>query len=1793
VAARDQEEMAMADSIEPIAVVGMACRLPGARDIEEYWRVLAAGQETVSFFSEEQLRAAGVSEKDIADPDYVPAAPLMPDVDQFDADLFGMTAAEARLCDPQIRVLIEMCHAALENAGYDPFGMADSVGVYGTVGMNGYLRQSREANPELLSGSAAMLPYILNLPDYAATQVSYKLDLRGPSMTVLTACSSSLVAVHLAAQALRAGDCDAALAGGAVVELPLGHGHRRTPGGVLTADGHCRPFDSSASGTLFGSGAGVVVLKRLDDAIAAGDCIRAVIRGSAASNDGAAKVSYSAPSVSGQAETVAEAMGLAGVHPTEVDYVEAHATGTALGDPIEVRALADAYVTLAGRPVPTGGTAIGSVKSNIGHMNAVAGVAGLIKTVLMLEREALVPSIGVTELNPRLELDRSPFAVVTELRPWPRRDDRPRVAGVSSLGVGGTNVHVVLTEGPPVDRGSEPVESPRVVLWSARGEPAVRQLEQNLARYFGTCGTADFADAAATLQHGRTPHPVRRAAICLSPGDLVAALGDPARQIRGRARPDVGVAFLFPGQGSHRSRMAIGLYGSVRAFSIAMDECLELFEDAGIGLLGAWRGDNHGRDFADDPRIMQPLLFSVEYALAAMWRDWGIEPAALLGHSLGELTAATVAGVFDLPDAATLVAARGATMAAHPVAGGMLAVRAGMDEIGDLVAEPVAVAAINAAAQTVLAGPGPDLDRVAADLGSAGFSARRLEVSHAFHHPDWRRSADQLAAACAAITPRAPRIPLYSAMTGGRVTESQAADIRFWTGQMAQPVRFASALDALLAESGHRLLVEVGPGNTLGSLAAARGVEDLLAVASLPADDGPKRTDDAQAVLHAAAEVWANGGPIDWEAAGQPAPATRVAVPGYPYQRERHWIDPVRAEPEQDVRPAGEQDVSPFSAIEWVQRPRPAPSGPVAGVALLLLPEDTDSAMEVLLAVQRAGYRTQRLRPAAEYAEIDNEFRVRLGCQQDLERVHARLTERGVLLDAVIHAAAVTPFGPPRADELGAQLDATFTSLLALAKLTSHQPPGRPAPRLLVITTGSVNVSGDEPVEPAKAAAHGVVRTLLAEVPGLHGGLVDIPRLGGITELAEEIRLDRRAHTVALRGRRRWVPVERELEVPEVDQGLLRDQGVYLITGGFGGLGLVVARQLAESGLRPRLVLLGRRDPTSATASEDDPSVRHADAVLSELRALGAEVHTVAADVCQPGAVRAAIAAAVARFGEINGLFHLAGVASGGMIAFRDAADAAAVLAPKTLGTLHLVEAFADRPALDFTVLFGSRAGTDGLLGNADYAAANAFLDAMAEAWPLPCGRVLSIGWPLWRGIGMAGGVRPDFARMAGQIAGLGSAQTAHTAQTAQTAQRSEIVAWEGQFGASTHWMLDEHRAGRRPLMPGTGYLDLVVRVFGEWTTERPPAIELSDVVFRAALSCERPRPVRVVLTPAGRAYEFAVLSQSDGQWHTHVTGKVAAVAEVTPPIDVTAIRTRLPRAGIDAARPAAGEQQFTLGPRWRNIAEVWQSGDEKLLRTELLAAFASDLAEHRLHPALLDTVTAATRVAGEGSFVPFLYRRVLVHGNLPASFFGHVRRVPSGTDTVVGDIDLVTADGVVLVRIEGFTMRRGHLAGDPVPEKPEPVAVPADGELDGLGEREGARLLLRLLGGRVPPAVLVRPHANGQPLPLTGSVAPKPVSQPERSPAAVVPPAPEADETGHPADRLRSLWARTLGRTPADEDDFFEMGGDSLAAVELMAKIKASFGVELGIGLLLDARTFGALLAVLESTVLESTAGL
>lgn len=892
----------------------MAGRFPGANSVSAFWRNLRNGVESIVDLSEDDLLAAGVSERALANRSYVRRAALMSGIEEFDADFFGFTPYAARMLDPQHRLFLQTTFHALEDAGYDPAGLEATVGVFGTSSSSGYLLHNLMSNydPMMVIGQGASFEMVnlslQNDKDHLATRVAHQFDFRGPALAVATACSSSLVAVHLACQSILNGECDIALAGGSSLRVPHRVGYWYEQGSMVSPTGHCRPFDVRSDGTIFGSGVGVVVLKALQDAIDDDDHIHAVIRGSALNNDGATKMTYAAPNAMGQAEVIAEAHAVAEVDASTIGYVESHGTGTPLGDPIEIEGLRQAF-DLA-EETRSGPCYIGSVKSNIGHLETAAGIAGLIKAILCLEHKAIPATLHYTSPNPELHIDRGPFRVRSSDGPW--ESDGIRRAGVSSFGVGGTNAHIVLEEAPSVSdrarRAPADVPGPQVLVLSAKTQESLAQSREALADELAESSEADgfrLPDAAYTLTRRRRD-PIRLAAVVHDRQDAAAALravetdsvfvGAGLADWDGPESPGERVAFLFPGQGAQHIGMARGLHDNEPVFARHFDECATAFSDEMGYDLRAEIFDGVGRNLEHTDRA-QPALFTVEYALAKLLQSYGVEPAIMAGHSIGEYPAATLAGVFDLDTAVRVVSMRARLMHAAP-RGVMVAVTLSPEAIAEHLTADVDLATINDPGSCVLAGSEEAIRTFQTELAAKGIKgavARRVRTSHAFHSRLMDPVVAEFTAFLSRMTLREPQIPLLSNVTGTTMSAAEATNPATWARQIRATVRFADELGVLL-EDPNRVLVEVGPGGTLTSSAGRHPRwSDRHRAVRLMRHQAQNRSDHDTFLL-ALGQLWAAGVDIDWNPAWTRGAAAQgdphlMTLPGYPFQKQRHWVE--------------------------------------------------------------------------------------------------------------------------------------------------------------------------------------------------------------------------------------------------------------------------------------------------------------------------------------------------------------------------------------------------------------------------------------------------------------------------------------------------------------------------------------------------------------------------------------------------------------------------------------------------------------------------------------------------------------------------------------------------------------------------------------------------------------------------------------------------------------------------------------------------------------------------------------
>ncbi|HET6546396.1 MAG TPA: aminotransferase class III-fold pyridoxal phosphate-dependent enzyme [Rhodanobacteraceae bacterium] len=889
--------MAYSDAYDPldgVAIIGMAGRFPEASSVAELWRNLLAQRECISRFTAEQLEPAHHEDMVArSNPNYVRARGVLADADRFDERFFGFSPKEAEILDPQQRLFLQAAWEAIEHAGHDAQRFAGPIGVFAGATSNSYYLQNLLSRRDITDLVGPLLTSMGNNNDYIATRVAYKFDLKGPALNIQNACSTSLVAVCTAVQSLQTYQCDMALAGGVSIQLPQRRGYLHEDGSILSPDGHCRAFDRDAAGTVFSNGLGVVVLRRLRDAIEDGDTVYAVIKGAALNNDGSTKVSFTAPSVDGHAQVISMAQMLGGIDPSTISYIEAHGTGTSLGDPIEIAGLTQAF--RAGGAQGNGFCAIGSIKTNIGHLDVAAGVTGLIKATLALHHRILPASINFNAPSPKLGIENTPFFVNATQRDW-SPGATPRRAGVSSFGVGGTNAHVVLEEAPQTAPVPAPSRREQLLVLSARDADALQRVAEGLKNHLQLDAGADLADVAYTLQVGRRRFNHRRSLVVHGRDDAIALLttAEPKRvhEFSGDGH-QTRVCFMFPGQGAQYVNMGRRLYESEPGFRDEIDACARILEPhLGIDLRNVlYPEDAHGEEAQTrltQTAVTQPVLFTIEYALAQLWMSWGVTPEVTIGHSIGEYVAACIGGTFTREDALSLVARR-ARLMQEMAAGSMLAVRASAEEMVVHLGPRTSIAAVNAPKLTVISGDHEAIAELAAALDAKGVAHRRLSTSHAYHSPMMEPVVAPYAAVVEATPRHAPRIRWVSSLTGRLVADDEAVDPGYWARQLREPVQFANGI-AQLADA-RLALVEVGPGQALTSLCRQQDQRIASQLITTSLHPGQDFTQDVDYLLAATGQLWARNIDIDWHKV-HGGTRRRIPLPTYPFERRRHWVDP-------------------------------------------------------------------------------------------------------------------------------------------------------------------------------------------------------------------------------------------------------------------------------------------------------------------------------------------------------------------------------------------------------------------------------------------------------------------------------------------------------------------------------------------------------------------------------------------------------------------------------------------------------------------------------------------------------------------------------------------------------------------------------------------------------------------------------------------------------------------------------------------------------------------------------------
>ena len=1655
-----------------IAIIGMACRFPGADNPTTYWRNLRDGKEALSTFSDEQLKEAGVSLDLINNANYVKAGMILNNMEMFDAGFFGLSPLDAKVMDPQHRHFLECAWEAFEDAGHDPEKFDGAIGVFAGSGHNAYMPYNLLTNPELLNDIGFfLLRHTGNDKDFLATRASYCFNLRGPSLNIQTACSTSLVATHTGVQSLLNGECDMVLVGGSTIELPHRQGYLCKENEISSPDGHCRPFEAASKGTVFSSGVGAIILRRLADAIADGDHIHAIIKSSAVNNDGANKVSYLAPSVDGQAAAVREALTLGDIEPQTVTFIECHGTGTQLGDPIEVAALTQAYGVESDSPqnirpayfsspnIPKQWCAIGSVKSNIGHTDTAAGVASLIKVVQSLKHKQLPPTLHYKNANPAIDFANSPFYVNAELRDW--QSEGPRRAGVSSLGVGGTNAHMILQEAPSLATGQQAARAQQLILLSARSDKSLLRATTQLADYLTERTSPEYAapehavlelaDVAFTLAAGRRGFTKRRFAIASTTGELIEVLdnADPEKLFTAEAPKETKeIVFMFAGGGAQYASMGQALYAAEPVYRSAVDQCVVLLAqfidyDLKSLLYPSEQNIAQAKLELERPSRTLPALFTTQYAQAQLWLSWGVEPKALIGHSMGENTAACLAGVLSLKDALGLVALRGKLFETI-AAGGMLSVELDESELqhylsstagGDVGQRELDIAAINAPGLAVASGPVAALEKLEQTLKAQEIGCQRVHINIAAHssmlEPILKSFGDYLRS----VQLNSPQIPFISNVTGTWISEEQATDPEYWVQHLRNTVRFADGVGILLAANKY-LLLEVGPGRTLASMASMHSARNPHQALQTSMRHPSEIKNDLTYMLTALGQIWQGNGRINWQTFYGEGRRRRVSLPTYCFDHARHWVEPGESSIAATgglVRREAVQEY--FSQPVWhrtsllTARNNFVGSNNSQAIQLLIFAGETPLSNRLVEKLSRLNtyqhVSVVWVREGKQFAQLnEHEYSLRLNNSDDYIHLISDLARSHRIPNRILHTLALDV----AADQgKTSSLDITslranrykvFDSLLYLAQALGGEDISS-AIQITVLTTHLQQVAGEELSHPLQSLVLGPVRVIPREFPAYQCCVIDLPtpQLSDewlLDQLSAEISspiLNSEEHIVAYRGKARYTLSYQCQKQQSEKQALdlanaqpchkIKTGGVYLITGGLGDLGLVAAEKLAQTA-KVKLILLSRRglakrEYWSTLIEQQAPETKILQQLLA-IEASGSEILFQQGDVADIDTLRQLKITVEEKFGQLNGILHTAGVIDDALIQLKEIDDVLQVLRPKVDGTLAINAVFPIEE-LDFCVLYSSTSAFMGIAGQVDYAAANAFLDAFAH-YQAGIGNthVVSVNWPAWRDVGMAANIATG-STLVKQAAGR---PVDHPLLDRCILESADQTIYSTLFTVEDYWLLSEHRIKDSAcLIPGSGFIEIARAAFCEACGVGPVVIERVIFHLPFVVGEQEKKELRIQLkhsiaNDGSDVADFIIVSDDKDDLLEHVTGTIKRGTPLMAQVDTATLSTRCQLHSKEFLGPAP-HPHLNFGPRWGCLQKLSFGEGEAVLTLQIALEYQAEFDQFRLHPALLDIATAGAQELitdydeQNDFYVPVGYGRLHFRGHLPTELFSHI----------------------------------------------------------------------------------------------------------------------------------------------------------------------------------------------------------
>jgi acyl transferase domain-containing protein/acyl carrier protein len=1805
-----------------VAIIGMACRLPGAKNFREYWKNLLDGLETLSTFTDEELLASGVEPEVFNQPNYIRNRGIIGGAEYFDAEFFGFTPRDAELLDPQQRVFLECAWHALEDAGIDPYKSRDRIGVFGGTGTPLHLVETME-NPWVRKNASGASIVTSNDKDYVTTRVSYKLNLTGPSVNVQSACSTSLVAVITGVNSLISYQSDVILAGGATIELPEKHGYLYQAGGMESADGHCRAFDKDANGTVFSRGCGVLVLKRLEDAIRDKNNIYAVVLGGAINNDGNKKAGFTAPSVEGQVEVITEALALSEISADTITYVEAHGTATPIGDPIEVTSLSEAFRRDSGRKQYC---AIGSAKTNIGHTDIASGAAGLIKTALCLKYRKIPASLHFHEPNPKIDFPNSPFFVNTELRDWVPENGSPLRALVNAFGVGGTNTCIILEEAP----AREPMKSHLpcdLLLFSGRNPSAVLKAQEVMKAFLEAEPDADIHGIGFTSRRARH-HFLNRTAIPFrNREELISQLGNrSSTSVRSEEKKPV--VFMFPGQGNQYIRMGLPLYQTHPVFRDAIDRCAELLKqelkfDIRTVLFPSEEGEESAAEKINETWITQPSLFMVSYAQAQLLISVGIKPDLLIGHSVGEYVAATISGVFSLEDALKAVARRGRLIQDLP-GGSMLAVLMTEEQLQPIMPAGLEVAVVNSPGLCVVSGPTDLIDSFAEELGKTKTFNKKIPTSHAFHSAMMDPVLPAFAEFFREIRLSPPSIPIASTVTGQWMEASQATDPDFWVKHVRKTVRFADAAKLCL-DGSPAVFIESGPGQSLESAVKRQLAKDSDhgVVSTIPAVDN--KADGFLYHYSGIGQIWAAGGITGWDLFDS-GTGHLVSYPVYPFDRKPFMIDFSRKEGSKNKKENKKKpDPAQWFYIPGWKRTPPASVSPSNGMAdpdtdqeksCWLLFEDREGLCgEISSQLKERGKRIITVKRGAEFEKSENSFTIDPWKKEHFQKMISGIKSAGLDPSNIIYAwnygkpSAEDSLLPSNAETLA--MENFYAPMFLEQALISE---GFTKNLFLVFAVSNLyDVTGEDVLAPERALIAGPARVIGQEHPGIISRLVDLPLTGNgsaITGLAssliQECLLPADETVVAYRKGFRWTE---DYVMVNPKEGLpagtkLQENGVYLITGGVSGIGIELARAIAER-VRCTLVLTHRTPLPPRTewkqiadSAADDIQAGRIRNIL-ELETLGAVVVTGCLDASDEPGTRALVEEIEKKYGPVRGVLHSAGMPGAGVIALKEKEQADLVVKSKLHGTLILHDIFRERK-LDFFFLFSSVSAIFGEAARIDYTGANSFMDSFARYRRQSNGDgTISINWGQWGVVGMAANWEKAKAEKKQQLqSGVGFSK-----KEARNGIRIEFHSndngqemWNVDLDPDTDWVLGSHRLSGKPAFIGISSLEILELYRRQKDAsahlEIPTLSFVTPLIFEPGVK----RKIRLLVKPSGNQLSFRISSREEKAdqgrevWMDHVKGEFRlSTGSSSAVTDIEAVRERIGEKTDDShhfleVMNEEGRPVLNYDNRWDSKKVIYHNGREFLIGMALRDEFLADLEHFSFHPAMLDVATSCPIPLVNGElYLPYSYRDIRAFRNLPSHVWCHSTLDPGWKkedEEMKFSLEIMNDKGEVLLTIGQVSFKRllqnmGKVSRE---AKPEPQQASA-GDLSAFTRKndilpaEGVEVFLKLVSFQEFPQVVINTTDLVQDIyeerPSYKKREKKEKEEADSEGASTYERPQLSTPYEAPANEIETavavIWQGILGIDKIGVNDtFMELGGNSLLAIQTISNIADEFELEL-----------------------------